>query len=600
MALLQCGEVIGEGPYYNATVYLINNAGDAVAMDGEALLADANENELEPDGWYLALRMETSEGSPVYRTMGTGSPPGELTVSDGTTDVTAVETLTFTEDEFIVTDEGDGEASVELGIVPVVKGGTGLDEEPDDYELLMGWDGGYMLGTLVAGSGVVITTTGNTIRIAATTGGAGSGTVTSVGLALPSGVFSVTGSPVTTSGTLTGSFTNQGATTFFAGPTSGASAAPTFRTILPGDIPGLDTAKLTSGILPAVRGGTDNDDTDIDDGTLLIGNGTTGEYEVNTLDAGTGIVITNDEGAIEIARTRDVTSVALTMPTGFTVTNSPITTSGTIAVSTSLTGILKGTGTGLTTGTPGTDYGLGTVTSVAATLPAATYSISGSPITTSGTIVATYTTQTSGTALMGPTSGSAATPTWRRFDAQDIPDLDASKITTGTFPSARLPGTAFSVLLAQVSSVTVANTVTPTTLLATSPAFTSSTIGAGTTFKCTAGGLVSTFTTGQTFTIIWKMGTIALGQIIYIMGGGTGTNMPWEASFTCTIRTTGAPGTAGSCGSGHVAQLAFGAVATTPAPTTSGNPALDVQVIWGVANAGNTITCTACVVEQLA
>src|SRR5271154_7271618 len=41
--------------------------------------------------------------------------------------------------------------------------------------------------------------------------------VTSVALALP-GIFTVTGSPVTSTGTLTGSFITQAANTVFAGP----------------------------------------------------------------------------------------------------------------------------------------------------------------------------------------------------------------------------------------------------------------------------------------------------------------------------------------------------------------------------------------------
>jgi hypothetical protein len=51
-----------------------------------------------------------------------------------------------------------------------------------------------------------------------------------------------------------------------------------------------------------------------------------------------------------------VTSVGLTMPSGFTVSNSPVTSSGTLAVTTSLNGILKGNGSGFTTATSGTDY----------------------------------------------------------------------------------------------------------------------------------------------------------------------------------------------------------------------------------------------------
>jgi hypothetical protein len=56
----------------------------------------------------------------------------------------------------------------------------------------------------------------------------GTGTVTSVGLSLPS-IFTVTGSPVTTSGTLTGTLATQANNTVLAGPTTGGPLAPTFR-----------------------------------------------------------------------------------------------------------------------------------------------------------------------------------------------------------------------------------------------------------------------------------------------------------------------------------------------------------------------------------
>lgn len=70
--------------------------------------------------------------------------------------------------------------------------------------------------------------------------GAGSGgTVTSVGLALPA-IFTVSGSPVTTSGTLTGALATQTANLVFAGPVSGAAAAPAFRLLSIEDMPGFD------------------------------------------------------------------------------------------------------------------------------------------------------------------------------------------------------------------------------------------------------------------------------------------------------------------------------------------------------------------------
>jgi hypothetical protein len=71
-------------------------------------------------------------------------------------------------------------------------------------------------------------------------GGGGSGTVTSVGLSLPTSIFVLSGTPVTTSGTLTGTLATQTANTVFAGPSTGAAVAPTFRTLVAADIPRLD------------------------------------------------------------------------------------------------------------------------------------------------------------------------------------------------------------------------------------------------------------------------------------------------------------------------------------------------------------------------
>lgn len=51
-----------------------------------------------------------------------------------------------------------------------------------------------------------------------------------------------------------------------------------------------------------------------------------------------------------------VGSFGLSMPSGLTVTNSPLTSGGTIVVSTTLAGVLKGTGSGLAAAVAGTDY----------------------------------------------------------------------------------------------------------------------------------------------------------------------------------------------------------------------------------------------------
>src|ERR1700721_1806211 len=69
--------------------------------------------------------------------------------------------------------------------------------------------------------------------------------------------------------------------------------------------------------------------------------------------------------------------------------------------------------------------GVGTVTSVAMTVPSI-LSVSGSPITTAGTLAVTLATETANLVFAGPTTGSAATPTFRSLVAADIPSLSGS------------------------------------------------------------------------------------------------------------------------------------------------------------------------------
>ncbi len=80
------------------------------------------------------------------------------------------------------------------------------------------------------------------------------GTVTSVALSLPA-IITVSGSPVTSAGTLTGTLATQTANFLWAGPTTGAAAAPTFRALVAADIPSISAAKLTSGVA-AIGDGT--------------------------------------------------------------------------------------------------------------------------------------------------------------------------------------------------------------------------------------------------------------------------------------------------------------------------------------------------------
>lgn len=88
------------------------------------------------------------------------------------------------------------------------------------------------IGSGLAFDGTTLTSTGS------------GGSVTSVGLAAP-GIFSVSGSPVTTAGTLTLGLANENANLVWAGPTTGSPAAPTFRALVTADLP-AGTGTVTS------------------------------------------------------------------------------------------------------------------------------------------------------------------------------------------------------------------------------------------------------------------------------------------------------------------------------------------------------------------
>lgn len=110
---------------------------------------------------------------------------------------------------------------------------------------------------------------------------AGVGSVTSVALTAPGAVITVAGSPITTSGTIALSYATQTANLIWAGPATGAAAAPTFRSMVNADLPvtgvvagtyakvtvntaGVVTAAAAqitlttdvTGILPLANGGT--------------------------------------------------------------------------------------------------------------------------------------------------------------------------------------------------------------------------------------------------------------------------------------------------------------------------------------------------------
>jgi len=133
----------------------------------------------------------------------------------------------------------------------------------------------YATLTTLADSMAIVRDSIDALRADIGTGGGGSGTVTSVGLSLPS-IFSVSGSPVTTSGTLTGTLATQANNSVFAGPVSGGPSTPSFRVPGATDVAawGGVTGSGTTNYLPKFTSSTALGNSNIFDNGTAIGIGT--------------------------------------------------------------------------------------------------------------------------------------------------------------------------------------------------------------------------------------------------------------------------------------------------------------------------------------
>lgn len=408
----------------------------------------------------------------------------------------------------------------------------------------------------VLASGSAFPTGANIVRLAAVTAGGSTvtsisdqrtpwfsfgavttstGTVTSVGLSLPPD-WAVTGAPITTSGVLTATRVNQNANVVLAGPASGPQAPPSYRTLVATDLPVF----ASSGSAHAAGAVPDPGSTPGSARFLR-------EDATWALPSGGGVV----------------SSVALALPSQFVVGGSPVTSSGTLSagwISQGSNQVFAGPASG-TTGSPtfralvGADLpvfgpsgpvhapgavpdpgstagttrflredatwaappgGTTGVTSVGLSLPAG-LNVSGSPVTTSGTISATWTVQNPNRFHAGPPSGSAATPTWRTIAAADLPVFVASGPshapgavpdpgpTAGTTHFLREDGT-WSLPPSGASSSTL-NVTTPT----------------GYPYTCTATDVLVLVDTTQARTILLPNGTSAGVGRFYQIKDATGS-----------------------------------------------------------------------------
>lgn len=186
-----------------------------------------------------------------------------------------------------------------------------------------------------------------------------------------------------------------------------------------------------------------------------------------------------DQNVVAGGGAGSVTSVALTMPAEFSVAGSPVSTTGTLAV-TKANENANLVYAGPATGAPaqptfrslvaadGTGV-FGTVSSVAltATVPTdiITSAVGGSPVTGSGTLALTLTkvNQNANLVLAGPTSGGASAPTFRALVAGDLPGGVGSGTVTSVALSVIVPSFLNSVISG--SPVIAAGTLTDTITL---------------------------------------------------------------------------------------------------------------------------------------
>jgi hypothetical protein len=538
------------------------------------------------------------------------------------------------------------------GIIPVDSGGTGLGTIPTNGQLLIGNGSGYTLNTLGAGAGISVTNGLGTITIANTGVLSFSGGTTGLTPA------TATAGVVTLAGTLIAANGGTGFASYSVGDLLYASTTTTLaklpdvvtgNALISGGVttaPAWGKIGLTthvSGVLPIANGGTNSTSTPTA-GAVPYGTGTAYAFTA----AGTaGQVLTSAGASVPTwttPTTGTVTSVGLAMPTQFTVTNSPVTSSGTLTAAWNtqsanvlLAGPTSGAGAvptfrALTTADiPALPYGSGTVTSVALTLPSI-ISVSGSPVTTSGTLTGTLTTQAVNRIFAGPSSGAAAAPTFRALTTTDIPSLSYVSSVALALPS---------IMTVSGSPVTSSGTLTgtlttqavnrifagPSSGAATAPTFRAlvtadipslsyvSSVGATApitttggltpTIGVTAAALAKTDDTNVTMTLsgapttaLLAATTMALGWTgqLAVSRGGTGAATT-TANFVFAGPTSGAPAaptfraltTADISSLGYVTSVS----GTTGRITSTGGTTPVIDLASGVITAGTTGSITA-------
>lgn len=251
------------------------------------------------------------------------------------------------------------------------------------------------------------------------------------------------------------------------------------------------------------------------------------------------------------------------------------------------------------------------VTSVALSLPAALFDVSGSPVTTTGTLSATLDAQSQNAVFAGPASGGSGTPSFRALAAGDIPDISSSYLSTagGSLSGNLTVGGDLTVngTLTSINSTTVTVDDINIELGATASPSDATANGGGITLKGTTDKTIQWLDATDAWTLSEHV-NIASGKVYRIDGtqvlsatalgsGVTGsslTSVGTLTSGTWNATTIGVQygGTGATTLTGYVkgnGTSAFTASATIPNTDVSGLGTMSTQNANNVAITGGTI-----------
>lgn len=422
--------------------------------------------------------------------------------------------------------------------VATTLGGTGLSSIGTANQILGVNAGatGLEYKSVSAGSGVSVTNGANSITIA-NTGVTSNVAGTGISVSGATGAVTITNTGVTsvtgTANQVTVS-ANTGAVTL-----SLPSAVSTGSLTLTGLTANSFLFSGTGGALTTTTAPTN--------GQLLIGS--TGAAPVAaTLTAGSGVSVTNGAGSITIANT-------------------------------GVTSIVAGTGVSVSGATGAVTVSNTGVTSVGLSLPGI-FSVSGSPVTTTGTLTATLASQTANTVFIAP-NGSAGSPTFRALVAADLPiKLYAESSSSPTAPSAT--GTN-SVAVGSGAAASATNSVaqgagTSASIYATQVYGNGSFATAGDAQTVT--GVLRNITTTATVTELFLDGTAGTQRLVLP------NNSNWTFSVVISARRTDAVGGA----AGYKFEGVIRKDTTSASTTFTGSPA---KTVLGETNVGWDASLTA-------